>query len=170
MLLIGVVKSAIKHISGHAQRDLQHKNDLLARHLQLTGDERVLFNQWRNDMERQAAGYYDPESDTINLNDLTLDTLNHEIAHKVLQRSQKSQQLIAEVRRRVGDDALVNRYGDEYGTADLDLLAEEYIADGFAEYYNGKLLGESDQRLAGRLGTPHVWWRFMTALPRLCVL
>lgn len=105
-------------------------------------------------MERQAAGYYDPESDTINLNDLTLDTLNHEIAHKVLQRSQKSQQLIAEVRRRVGDDALVNRYGDEYGTTNLDLLAEEYIADGFAEYYNGKLLGESDQRLAGRLGIP----------------
>lgn len=148
------VNPSVRYSINQAQRKLQKMNDLLARHLQLTGDERVLFNYWRNDMERQAAGYYDPAADAINLNDLTLDTLNHEIAHKVLQRSQKSQQLIAEVRRRVGDDALIARYGDEYGTSDVDLLAEEYIADGFAEYYNGKLLGESDQRLASRLGIP----------------
>ena len=148
------VNPSVRYSINQAHLKLQKINDLLSRHLNLTGDESIVFNQWRNDMERKAAGYYDPRTDTINLNDLTEDTLNHEIAHKVLQRSQKSPQLIAEVRQRVGDDALVNRYSDEYGTTNLDLLAEEYIADGFAEYYNGKLLGESDQRLASRLGIP----------------
>ena len=133
---------------------VQKESDLIARHLDLTGDERLVFNEWQNEMQRKALGYYNPKTDTINLNQLTEDTLNHELGHKLLERANNKQELLTAIRRFYGDNYLINKYGQQYGTTDINLLAEEQLADGFSEYYNGKLNGENTQRLAARLHIP----------------
>lgn len=134
--------------------DLKAMGDLADRHLNLTGDEKLVFQEWRNEMERRAAGYYDPKTDTIDINQLTADTLNHELGHKLLRRTENNTELIAVVRQTVGDDTLVARYGKEYGTDNLNILAEEYLADGFSDYSRGILNGEDRVRLATRLHIP----------------
>lgn len=127
---------------------------LKARHLDLTGDEKLVFNEWQNEMQREALGYYDPKTDKINLNRLYEDTLNHELGHKLLERADNKPELLTAIRRFYGDNYLINKYGQQYGTADINLLAEEQLADGFSDYYNGKLNGETTQRLAARLHIP----------------
>ena len=134
--------------------ELQQSSELLARHLRLTGDERLVFNEWQNEMQRKALGYYNPETDTINLNKLSEDTLNHELGHKILERADNKQELLDTIRESYGDDYLISKYGKEYGSSDINLLAEEQLADGFSEYYNGKLHGEDAPRLAARLHIP----------------
>lgn len=129
-------------------------NELKARHLDLTGDEKLVFNEWQNEMQRKALGYYDPKTDKIDLNRLSEDTLNHELGHKLLERADNKQELLTAIRRFYGDNYLINKYGQQYGTTDINLLAEEQLADGFSEYYNGKLNGENTQRLAARLHIP----------------
>ena len=134
-------------------QELASQNKLLARHLQLTGDENLVFNEWQNEMQRKALGYYDPKTDQINLNKLTEDTLNHELGHKLLTRVENKQDLLNSIRESYGDDYLINKYGSQYGN-DLNLLAEEQLADGFSDYYNGRLNGEDKVRLGARLGIP----------------
>lgn len=134
-------------------QELASQNNLLARHLQLTGDENLVFNEWQNEMQKKALGYYDPKTDTINLNKLTEDTLNHELGHKLLTRVENKQDLLNSIRESYGDDYLINKYGNQYGN-DLNLLAEEQLADGFSDYYNGRLNGEDKVRLGARLGIP----------------
>ena len=129
-------------------------NELKARHLDLTGDEKLVFNEWQNEMQRKALGYYDPKTDKIDLNRLSEDTLNHELGHKLLERANNKQELLTAIRRFYGDNYLINKYGQQYGTTDINLLAEEQLADGFSEYYNGKLNDENTQRLAARLHIP----------------
>lgn len=129
-------------------------NELKARHLDLTGDEKLVFNEWQNEMQRKALGYYDPKTDKINLNKLTEDTLNHELGHKLLRRAKNNRELISTIRQTVGDDALIARYGKDYGTDDLNLLAEEYLADGYSDYAKGVLNGDDKVRLANRLHIP----------------
>lgn len=131
----------------------QKESGLIARHLDLTGDERLVFNEWQNEMQRKAAGYYLPDSDTIDLNRLSEDTLNHELGHKLLARTGNKPELLNAIRQAYGDDYLVNKYGMQYGN-DINLLAEEQLADGFSEYYNGRLNGEDKVRLGARLGIP----------------
>ena len=133
---------------------VQKESDLIARHLDLTGDERLVFNEWQNEMQRKALGYYDPKTDKINLNKLTEDTLNHELGHKLLRRAKNNRELISTIRQTVGDDALIARYGKDYGTDDLNLLAEEYLADGYSDYAKGVLNGDDKVRLANRLHIP----------------
>lgn len=133
--------------------NVQKKGDLIARHLDLTGDERLVFNEWQNEMQRRAAGYYLPDSDTIDLNRLSEDTLNHELGHKLLARTGNKPELLNSIRQAYGDDYLLNKYGRQYGN-DINLLAEEQLADGFSEYYNGRLNGENKVRLGARLGIP----------------
>ena len=133
---------------------VQKESDLIARHLDLTGDERLVFNEWQNEMQRKALGYYDPKTDKINLNKLTEDTLNHELGHKLLRRAENNQELISTIRQTVGDDALIARYGKDYGTDNLNLLAEEYLADGYSDYAKGVLNGDDKVRLANRLHIP----------------
>lgn len=135
-------------------QELTSQSSLLARHLQLTGDERLVFNEWQNEMQRKALGYYDPNTDKINLNKLSEDTLNHELGHKLLERADNKQELLDTIRESYGDDYLISKYGKEYGSSDINLLAEEQLADGFSEYYNGKLHGEDTLRLAARLHIP----------------
>jgi hypothetical protein len=130
--------------------ELQQSSKLLARHLRLTGDERLVFNEWQNEMQ----GYYDPKTDKIDLNRLSEDTLNHELGHKLLERADNKPELLTAIRRFYGDNYLINKYGQQYGTTDINLLAEEQLADGFSDYYNGKLNGETTQRLAARLHIP----------------
>ncbi len=132
---------------------VQKESDLIARHLDLTGDERLVFNEWQNEMQRKALGYYDPKTDQINLNKLTEDTLNHELGHKLLTRVENKQDLLNAIRESYGDEYLINKYGSQYGN-DLNLLAEEQLADGFSDYYNGRLNGEDKVRLGARLGIP----------------
>lgn len=132
---------------------VQKESGLIARHLDLTGDERLVFNEWQNEMQRRAAGYYLPDSDTIDLNRLSEDTLNHELGHKLLERTENKPELLNAIRQAYGDDYLVNKYGRQYGN-DINLLAEEQLADGFSEYYNGRLNGEDKVRLGARLGIP----------------
>lgn len=132
---------------------VQKESGLIARHLDLTGDERLVFNEWQNEMQRRAAGYYLPDSDTIDLNRLSEDTLNHELGHKLLERTENKPELLNAIRQAYGDDYLVNKYGRQYGN-DINLLAEEQLADGFSEYYNGRLNGEYKVRLGARLGIP----------------
>ena len=132
---------------------VQKESGLIARHLDLTGDERLVFNEWQNEMQRKAAGYYLPDSDTIDLNRLSEDTLNHELGHKLLERTENKPELLNAIRQAYGDDYLVNKYGRQYGN-DINLLAEEQLADGFSEYYNGRLNGEDKVRLGARLGIP----------------
>ena len=134
-------------------QELASQSNLLARHLQLTGDENLVFNEWQNEMQKKALGYYDPKTDTINLNKLTEDTLNHELGHKILTRVENKQDLLNSIRESYGDEYLINKYGSQYGN-DLNLLAEEQLADGFSDYYNGRLNGEDKVRLGTRLGIP----------------
>lgn len=134
--------------------EIQQSSELLARHLRLTGDERLVFNEWQNEMQRKALDYYDPKTDKIDLNRLSEDILNHELGHKLLERANNKQELLTAIRRFYGDNYLINKYGQQYGTTDINLLAEEQLADGFSEYYNGKLNGENTQRLAARLHIP----------------
>jgi len=134
-------------------QEIQQSKELLARHLQLTGDENLVFNEWQNEMQKRALGYYNPKTDTINLNKLTEDTLNHELGHKLLTRVENKQDLLNSIRESYGDDYLINKYGSQYGN-DLNLLAEEQLADGFSDYYNGRLNGEDKVRLGTRLGIP----------------
>ena len=134
-------------------QEVQQSKELLARHLQLTGDENLVFNEWQNEMQKRALGYYDPKTDQINLNKLTEDTLNHELGHKLLTRVENKQDLLNSIRESYGDDYLINKYGSQYGN-DLNLLAEEQLADGFSDYYNGRLKGEDKVRLGARLGIP----------------
>nr|DAT22184.1 MAG TPA: PolyVal ADP-Ribosyltransferase [Caudoviricetes sp.] len=134
-------------------QEVQQSKDLLARHLQLTGDENLVFNEWQNEMQKKALGYYDPKTDQINLNKLTEDTLNHELGHKLLTRVENKQDLLNSIRESYGDEYLINKYGSQYGN-DLNLLAEEQLADGFSDYYNGRLNGEDKVRLGTRLGIP----------------
>lgn len=138
---------------GAKMQELASQNNLLARHLQLTGDENLVFNEWQNEMQKKALGYYDPKTDQINLNKLTEDTLNHELGHKLLTRVENKQDLLNSIRESYGDDYLINKYGSQYGN-DLNLLAEEQLADGFSDYYNGRLNGEDKVRLGARLGIP----------------
>lgn len=138
---------------GAKMQELASQNNLLARHLQLTGDENLVFNEWQNEMQKKALGYYNPKTDTINLNKLTEDTLNHELGHKILTRVENKQDLLNSIRESYGDDYLINKYGSQYGN-DLNLLAEEQLADGFSDYYNGRLNGEDKVRLGTRLGIP----------------
>lgn len=138
---------------GAKMQELASQNKLLARHLQLTGDENLVFNEWQNEMQKRALGYYDPKTDQINLNKLTEDTLNHELGHKILTRVENKQDLLNSIRESYGDDYLINKYGNQYGN-DLNLLAEEQLADGFSDYYNGRLKGEDKVRLGARLGIP----------------
>lgn len=138
---------------GAKMQELASQNKLLARHLQLTGDENLVFNEWQNEMQRKALGYYNPKTDTINLNKLTEDTLNHELGHKILTRVENKQDLLNSIRESYGDEYLINKYGSQYGN-DLNLLAEEQLADGFSDYYNGRLNGEDKVRLGTRLGIP----------------
>lgn len=134
-------------------QELSSQSSLLARHLQLTSDENLVFNEWQNEMQKEALGYYDPKTDKINLNKLTEDTLNHELGHKLLTRVENKQDLLNAIRESYGDDYLINKYGSQYGN-DLNLLAEEQLADGFSDYYNGRLNGEDKVRLGARLGIP----------------
>ena len=134
-------------------QELASQKNLLARHLQLTGDENLVFNEWQNEMQKKALGYYDPKTDQINLNKLTDDTLDHELGHKLLTRVENKQDLLNAIRESYGDDYLINKYGSQYGN-DLNLLAEEQLADGFSDYYNGRLNGEDKVRLGTRLGIP----------------
>ena len=134
-------------------QEIQQSKELLARHLQLTGDENLVFNEWQNEMQKKALGYYDPKTDQINLNKLTEDTLNHELGHKLLTRVENKQDLLNSIRESYGDEYLINKYGNQYGN-DLNLLAEEQLADGFSDYYNGRLNGEDKVRLGARLGIP----------------
>ena len=129
--------------------------DLKARHQNLTGDEDLVFNIFKDELQKNALGYFDPKTNQINLNDLTFETLNHEIGHKIFSRVPLEQKadLINEVRRTFGDEALVQQYGKDYGD-DLNLLAEEKLADGFSDYYQGKLNGEESTRLRAKLGIP----------------
>lgn len=138
---------------GAKMQELASQNKLLARHLQLTGDENLVFNEWQNEMQKKALGYYDPKTDQINLNKLTEDTLNHELGHKLLTRVENKQDLLNSIRESYGDEYLINKYGSQYGN-DLNLLAEEQLADGFSDYYNGRLNGEDKVRLGTRLGIP----------------
>lgn len=138
---------------GSKMQELASQNKLLARHLQLTGDENLVFNEWQNEMQKKALGYYDPKTDQINLNKLTEDTLNHELGHKLLTRVENKQDLLNSIRESYGDEYLINKYGSQYGN-DLNLLAEEQLADGFSDYYNGRLNGEDKVRLGTRLGIP----------------
>ena len=109
-------------------QEIADQEKLLARHLQLTGDENLVFNEWQNEMQKKALGYYDPKTDQINLNKLTEDTLNHELGHKLLTRVENKQDLLNSIRESYGDDYLINKYGSQYGN-DLNLLAEEIIAN-----------------------------------------
>lgn len=138
---------------GAKMQELASQKDLLARHLQLTGDENLVFNEWQNEMQKKALGYYNPKTDQINLNKLTEDTLNHELGHKLLTRVENKQDLLNSIRESYGDEYLINKYGSQYGN-DLNLLAEEQLADGFSDYYNGRLNGEDKVRLGARLGIP----------------
>ena len=133
---------------------VQKESDLIVRHLDLTGDERLVFDEWQNEMQRKALGYYDPNTDKINLNKLSEDTLNHELGHKLLERADNKQELLDTIRESYGDDYLISKYGKEYGAGDINLLAEEQLADGFSDYYNGILNGEDKVRLGARLGIP----------------
>lgn len=138
---------------GAKMQELASQNKLLARHLQLTGDENLVFNEWQNEMQKKALGYYNPKTDQINLNKLTEDTLNHELGHKLLTRVENKQDLLNSIRESYGDEYLINKYGSQYGN-DINLLAEEQLADGFSDYYNGRLNGEDKVRLGTRLGIP----------------
>ena len=138
------------------------KENLQARHQELTGDQSIAFNEWANGLERRAQGFFDEKTGKITINDGDLNTLNHELGHKLLTRADNRAELLADIRNTVGDEALNAKYGENYAqqAANMNpeeranLFAEEYLADGFSDYYNGILAGEDSQRLGAKLGIP----------------
>lgn len=138
------------------------KENLQARHQELTGDQSIAFNEWANELERRAQGFFDEKTGKITINDGDLNTLNHELGHKLLTRADNRAELLADIRNTVGDEALNAKYGENYAqqVANMNpeeranLFAEEYLADGFSDYYNGILAGEDSQRLGAKLGIP----------------
>lgn len=138
------------------------KENLQARHQELTGDQSIAFNEWANELERRAQGFFDEKTGKITINDGDLNTLNHELGHKLLTRTDNRAELLADIRNTVGDKALNAKYGENYAqqVANMNseeranLFAEEYLADGFSDYYNGILAGEYSQRLGAKLGIP----------------
>lgn len=138
------------------------KENLQARHQELTGDQSIAFNEWANELERRAQGFFDEKTGKITINDGDLNTLNHELGHKLLTRADNRAELLADIRNTVGDEALNAKYGENYAeqVANMNpeeranLFAEEYLADGFSDYYNGILAGENSQRLGAKLGIP----------------
>ena len=138
------------------------KENLQARHQELTGDQNIAFNEWANELERRAQGFFDEKTGKITINDGDLNTLNHELGHKLLTRADNRAELLADIRNTVGDEALNAKYGENYAeqVANINpeeranLFAEEYLADGFSDYYNGILAGEDSQRLGAKLGIP----------------
>ena len=138
------------------------KENLQARHQELTGDQSIAFNEWANELERRAQGFFDEKTGKITINDGDLNTLNHELGHKLLTRADNRSELLADIRNTVGDEALNAKYGENYAqqVANMNpeeranLFAEEYLADGFSDYYNGILAGEDSQRLGAKLGIP----------------
>ena len=138
------------------------KENLQARHQELTGDQSIAFNEWANELERRAQGFFDEKTGKITINDGDLNTLNHELGHKLLTRADNRAELLADIRNIVGDEALNAKYGENYAeqVANMNpeeranLFAEEYLADGFSDYYNGILAGEDSQRLGAKLGIP----------------
>lgn len=138
------------------------KENLQARHQELTGDQSIAFNEWANELERRAQGFFDEKTGKITINDGDLNTLNHELGHKLLTRADNRTELLADIRNTVGDEALNAKYGENYAeqVANMNpeeranLFAEEYLADGFSDYYNGILAGEDSQRLGAKLGIP----------------
>ena len=138
------------------------KENLQARHQELTGDQSIAFNEWANELERRAQGFFDEKTGKITINDGDLNTLNHELGHKLLTRADNRAELLADIRNTVGDEALNAKYGENYAqqVANMNpeeranLFAEEYLADGFSDYYNGILAGEDGQRLGAKLGIP----------------
>ena len=138
------------------------KENLQARHQELTGDQSIAFNEWANELERRAQGFFDEKTSKITINDGDLNTLNHELGHKLLTRADNRTELLADIRNTVGDEALNAKYGENYAqqVANMNpeeranLFAEEYLADGFSDYYNGILAGEDSQRLGAKLGIP----------------
>nr|DAP29646.1 MAG TPA: nuclease [Caudoviricetes sp.] len=138
------------------------KENLQARHQELTGDQNIAFNEWANELERHAQGFFDEKTGKITINDGDLNTLNHELGHKLLTRADNRAELLADIRNTVGDEALNAKYGENYAqqVANMspeeraNLFAEEYLADGFSDYYNGILAGEDSQRLGAKLGIP----------------
>ena len=138
------------------------KENLQARHQELTGDQNIAFNEWANELERRAQGFFDEKTGKITINDGDLNTLNHELGHKLLTRADNRTELLADIRNTVGDEALNAKYGENYAqqVANMNaeeranLFAEEYLADGFSDYYNGILAGEDSQRLGAKLGIP----------------
>ena len=138
------------------------KENLQARHQELTGDQNIAFNEWANELERRAQGFFDEKTGKITINDSDLNTLNHELGHKLLTRADNRAELLADIRNTVGDEVLNAKYGENYAeqVANMNpeeranLFAEEYLADGFSDYYNGILAGEDSQRLGAKLGIP----------------
>ena len=138
------------------------KENLQARHQELTGDQSIAFNEWANELERRAQGFFDEKTGKITINDGDLNTLNHELGHKLLTRADNRAELLADIRNTVSDEALNAKYGENYAeqVANMNpeeranLFAEEYLADGFSDYYNGILAGEDSQRLGAKLGIP----------------
>lgn len=138
------------------------KENLQARHQELTGDQSITFNEWANELEHRAQGFFDEKTGKITINDGDLNTLNHELGHKLLTRADNRAELLADIRNTVGDEALNAKYGENYAqqVANMNpeeranLFAEEYLADGFSDYYNGILAGEDSQRLGAKLGIP----------------
>ena len=138
------------------------KENLQARHQELTGDQSIAFNEWANELERRAQGFFDEKTGKITINDGDLNTLNHELGHKLLTRADNRAELLADIRNTVGDEALNAKYSENYAqqVANMNaeeranLFAEEYLADGFSDYYNGILAGEDSQRLGAKLGIP----------------
>ena len=138
------------------------KENLQARHQELTGDQNIAFNEWANELERRAQGFFDEKTGKITINDGDLNTLNHELGHKLLTRADNRTELLADIRNTVGDEVLNAKYGENYAeqVANMNpeeranLFAEEYLADGFSDYYNGILAGEDSQRLGAKLGIP----------------
>lgn len=138
------------------------KENLQARHQELTGDQNIAFNEWANELEHRAQGFFDEKTGKITINDGDLNTLNHELGHKLLTRADNRTELLADIRNTIGDEALNAKYGENYAeqVANMNpeeranLFAEEYLADGFSDYYNGILAGEDSQRLGAKLGIP----------------
>ncbi|QWB90718.2 MAG: hypothetical protein HXL38_001835 [Candidatus Saccharimonas sp.] len=73
------------------------KENLQARHQELTGDQSIAFNEWANELERRAQGFFDEKTGKITINDGDLNTLNHELGHKLLTRADNRAELLADI-------------------------------------------------------------------------
>lgn len=121
----------------NTKQEFHSRDELVKRHFNISGDEALAFKTWQDIRDKKVEGWYDQATDSIGIDpsNLSMQTLNHELGHKMLERIPRESKadILNEIIESKGLDNLQKEYGSRYGNNPLD-LAEEALSDGYAKY------------------------------------